>query len=105
MLKKIELNFNMSNKGIKKERSIRNQYEKAGWTVVRSGGSQSPFDLIAWKDNEMHIIQLKYGSDKYLKYGFKDEEEAFKQYKDTVMNVKYKFLKIRIREKYIIESN
>jgi Holliday junction resolvase len=94
--------MNMSNKGTRKERKIRDIYEKAGWIVVRSAGSQSPFDLICWKDNEMHIIQLKYGSDRYLKYGFKAEEEAYKQYKDTQMNVKFRFVKLKKRERYVI---
>lgn len=92
----------MSNKGIRKERKVREIYQKAGWTVVRSGGSQSPFDLIAWKDDEMHIIQLKYGSEHYLKYGFKQEEEDFKQYQDKTMNVKFKFIKLGMYEKFKI---
>lgn len=92
----------MSNKGIRKERAIRTIYEKEGWIVVRSGGSQSPFDLIAWKDNNMHIIQLKYGSKNYLKYCFKQEEEDFKQYQDRLMNVKFKFIKLENYERFKI---
>lgn len=92
----------MSNKGVRKERDLKNKYENAGWTVVRSGGSRSPFDLIAWKDDEMHIIQLKTGSDNYLKYGFKKEEEDYKVHKDRQMNVKFKFIKLAIGERFKI---
>lgn len=92
----------MANKGVKKERKIAEAYKKAGWNVVRSSGSQSPFDLICWKGDDMHIIQLKYGSEKYLKYGFKDEEQQFKKYEDKTMNVKFKFIKIGLYERFQI---
>ncbi len=92
----------MSNKGTRKERLVRKIYEKAGWTVVRSAGSQSPFDLICWNETEIHVLQVKCGSDRYLKYGFKAEEEAFKKYKDRLMNMKFKFIKLRDFERFKI---
>lgn len=94
----------MSNKGVRKERAVRAIYEKAGWTVVRSGGSLTPFDLIAWNDKEIHVIQLKYGSDNYLKYSVKREEEAYKQYQDGPREMKFKFIKLKKYEKFRIEG-
>ena len=92
----------MTNKGTRKERMVREIYRKAGWTVVRSAGSQSPFDLICWNDTTVHVIQLKCGSDRYLKYGFKAEEEAYKQYKDRIVDMKFKFIKLRDYERFKI---
>jgi Holliday junction resolvase len=36
-----------------------NQLKKMGYTAVRTAGSHSPFDVIAWKQDEVRFIQLK----------------------------------------------
>ena len=97
----------MNNKarGSAKERKIKNHYEKAGWIVVRSGASQSPFDLICIKPetNEIHVVQLKWGTEKYLKYGTKREEAEFSVYKDGDYSVKFKFIKLEMFERFKID--
>lgn len=90
----------MTNKGTKKEQKVMNLLRKNGWIVTRAAGSHSPFDLIALKGNKIRFIQLKYGSEAYLKYGFKKEEEAFKQYVSGTYDVSFEFTKLGLYERF-----
>ncbi len=93
----------MANKGNKKEWKVMALLRKQGWTVTRAAGSHSPFDLIALKGDQIRFIQLKYGSDKYLKYGSKKEEEIFlSSYKNGSYKVSFEFTKLRIGERFKI---
>jgi Holliday junction resolvase len=41
------------------ERLMRRWLEAGGYVVVRSAGSKSPIDLVAWRENSFAIIQCK----------------------------------------------
>ena len=71
-----------------------------GWIVTRAAGSHSPFDLIALKEGKIRFIQLKYGSERYLKYGFKQEEADFKQFQSGNYDVSFEFIKLRVGERF-----
>lgn len=62
----------MSNyiRGRRHEYTVRDAYRKAGWIVIRSAQSQGDFDLVCINPTtkEIRLVQLKYGSKKYL-YG------------------------------------
>lgn len=94
-------------KGNRKELLIKRQYEAAGWVVVKSGASLSPFDLICFKFingvvDQIHVLQVKTGKAKTLKYNVKREEEAFKQYKNSIARIDFKFVKLHKWERYTI---
>lgn len=94
----------MANKGVKKEYKIKSALEKAGYHVTRAAGSHSDFDLIAIKGNKIRFIQLKYGSDNYLKYGFKKEEQSFiDKYPPGNYDVVFEFIKLKIGERFRAE--
>lgn len=91
----------MSNKGVKKEYKVKSILERNGWHVTRAAGSHSDFDLIAKKGNQIRFIQLKYGSEKYLKYGSKKEEISFNdKHKSGNYAVTFEFIKLRIGERF-----
>jgi len=96
--------LNNKRRGNRKELLVKNQYEKEGWIVVKSGASLSPFDLICINPitKEMHVLQIKTGLANTLKYAVKREEEAYKQYEDGDYNVKFKFIKLHRWERYTI---
>lgn len=48
----------MYKKGYKFERDLKQELEKKGWKVIRSGGSKKP-DLIAAKKGKIIIIECK----------------------------------------------
>jgi len=58
------------------ERFIKKAYESQGFFVIRSAGSKSPVDLIAWKvleedgEEEVHVIQCKKAN---TKQSYKDD--------------------------------
>lgn len=92
--------MNNKRKGNRKELLVKNQYEKAGWIVVKSGASLSPFDLICFKFDavgnceDIHVLQIKSGQPKTLKYNVVKEELEFKKYVDSHAEVKFKFIKL-----------
>lgn len=102
----MEVGLKVTNKqkGNRKELLIKRQYEAAGWIVVKSGASLSPFDLICINPItfEIHVLQIKTGKAKTLKYNVKREEEAYKQYKDGSYKVSFKFVKLHKWERYTI---
>ncbi len=51
----------MSNytRGANFERRVRAYFEKASWFVIRSAGSHSLIDLVAFKGGEVMLIQCK----------------------------------------------
>lgn len=65
------------NKGIRQEHRYKAHLKALGWLVTRSAGSHGAFDLVAiHKDlKQIKFIQLKYGSEKYLKYGNLDKND------------------------------
>lgn len=69
----------MTNKefGTRKERELKDYYEKIGHLVTRAGGSLGMFDLIAISDSTVRLIQVKATHGKYLSYK-KDLEDIKK---------------------------
>jgi Holliday junction resolvase len=53
-------------KGYNFERECKELLEKEGYFVVRSAGSHSPFDLVAFNENETLLLQLKRAKKIYL---------------------------------------
>lgn len=49
----------MTNPGIKWEYTIRGYLHMLGYRTLRSAGSRSPIDLLAWKGDEVVAIQAK----------------------------------------------
>lgn len=98
---------NNKKKGNRKELLVKGQYESAGWVVVKSGASLSPFDLICFKFDEnwnlvkVHVLQIKTGKAKTLKYNVKREEEEYKKYKSNDL-VEFRFVKLHKWERYHI---
>jgi hypothetical protein len=66
------------NQGRVFEYLVRDVYKKNGFTVIRSAGSKSPIDLMAWKEKEgeinVDLIQCK-------------KETKKKNYKDDVIEM------------------
>lgn len=56
-------------RGVKKENIARKELEERGYTVIRAAGSHGPFDLIAWKENEVRAIQVKRTADPKQSFG------------------------------------
>lgn len=73
--------------GAKFENEVKRALEKRGYFVIRSAGSKSPVDLVAFKEdnsdslkNNMSsvlFIQCKYGNRNYIKSFLKKEENEF----------------------------
>lgn len=101
--------MNNKKKGNRKELLIKHQYERAGWIVVKSGASLSPFDLICikftadWVPLYVHILQIKTGKAKTLKYNVKREEQEFKKYKNAFPQISFRFVKLHKWERFTIE--
>ncbi len=51
--------MNAKAKGARAERRARAMLEAAGWAVVRAGGSLGPFDLVAFSQAGLRLIQVK----------------------------------------------
>ncbi len=51
--------MNTSAKGGRAERRARKMLEADGYTVVRAGGSLGPFDLVAFSQAGLRLIQVK----------------------------------------------
>jgi hypothetical protein len=51
----------MSNyrRGRDAEYAARNLLQEKGYSVVRSAGSKTPFDLIAWNSEDLFFLQIK----------------------------------------------
>jgi Holliday junction resolvase len=47
--------------GYRFERRVRQYLQEAGWLVIRSGGSRSPVDLVAFRGGEILFVQCKVG--------------------------------------------
>lgn len=62
------------NKGIRQEYKVKKFLESKGYYVVRSAGSHGIYDLVAIGETDVLLIQLKYGSEQYLKYSAKEKE-------------------------------
>lgn len=46
-------------KGVRAEYLLANELREQGWTVIRSAGSKGPADLVAWKEPDIRLIQVK----------------------------------------------
>ena len=46
-------------KGARLERELKAQLEKDGYTCVRAAGSHGMFDLVAWNERKVMLIQCK----------------------------------------------
>lgn len=46
-------------KGHRAERRARDELIKLGFTVIKAGGSKGIFDLVAWNDADVMLIQVK----------------------------------------------
>lgn len=62
------------------ERKLRALLEAQGYTVIRSAASKTPIDLVAWRDSDIRLIQVKRASNRGIlsdaKYHFKKDAAA-----------------------------
>ena len=49
------------NRGVAQERALIRKLEGMGYTCVRSAGSHTPFDVVAWDGRHIRLIQVKRG--------------------------------------------
>ena len=94
---------NIRRSGIEQERRVKKHLEAQGWYVIRSAGSHGSFDLVAiHKDlKQIKFIQLKYGSENYLKYGTKDKTD----YSWIVGDFRVDFELMKLRKYENLNSN
>lgn len=80
--------------GIRQEYRIKKLLESQGWLVTRSAGSHGYADLIAIhkEKKQIKILQLKYGSENYLKYGNKDKNDY--SWINGLFDVSFELMKI-----------
>ena len=72
----------MSNKsyGLKKEREGRKILEQKGFTVIPAKGSLGIFDCVAFKGDQVNLIQFKSTKQKY--YSYKKDTEQIQKFKN-----------------------
>ena len=87
--------------GIKQEYRVKKHLEAQGWLVTRSAGSHGYADLIAIhrEKKQIRFIQLKYGSEKYLKYGNKDKNDY--SWINNVFLASFELMKLRKHDQII----